>query len=123
MNIMKRYFLSWVLLACAAGALYAQDPRERHYFYEILEPRHEPKPLVEGFAQERISERLNRGLVAVPSGNAGAVYLSWRLLASDDAATSFHVYREADGKVRRLTRKAISETCDFVDTAPCKQAS
>ncbi len=53
---MKRYFLSWVLLACAAGALYAQDPRERHYFYEILEPRHEPKPLVEALPKSGLAK-------------------------------------------------------------------
>ena len=38
-----------------ASTLNAQDPRERHYYYEILDPRHEPKPLVEGFARERVT--------------------------------------------------------------------
>ena len=66
-DIMKRHFFTWAVLACAVCALYAQDPRERHYFYEILDPKHEPKPLVEGFAQQRITEQLNRGLVAVPA--------------------------------------------------------
>ena len=50
---MKKISLGGVALVCAFCSLYAQDPRERNYFYEILDPKHEPKPLVEGFAQER----------------------------------------------------------------------
>ena len=63
---MKKISLGGVALVCAFCSLYAQDPRERNYFYEILDPKHEPKPLVEGFAQERITENLNRGLAVVP---------------------------------------------------------
>lgn len=55
---MKKISLGGVALVCAFCSLYAQDPRERNYFYEILDPKHEPKPLVEGFAQERITENL-----------------------------------------------------------------
>ena len=119
---MRKFGLVWIALVCTVCFLYAQDPRERYYFYEILEPKHEPKPLVEGFAQERITEKLNRGLVAVPSRNGKSVYLSWRLLESDAPATTFHVYRETDGKSCRLTKKAVSRTCDFLDTTPHKQA-
>lgn len=64
---MKKISLGGVALVCAFCSLYAQDPRERNYFYEILDPKHEPKPLVEGFAQERITENLNRGLAVAPS--------------------------------------------------------
>ena len=35
----------------------AQDLRERTYYYEILEPRHEPKPEIKGFATERVKEK------------------------------------------------------------------
>lgn len=119
---MKKHLCAWALLCCAVCTSYAQDPRERHYFYEILDPKHEPKPLVEGFAQERVTEKLNRGLTAAPAQDGKSVYLSWRLLAEDAPAVAFHVYREADGKVSRLTRKAISQTCDFVDTTPRERA-
>ena len=119
---MKKISLGGVALVCAFCSLYAQDPRERNYFYEILDPKHEPKPLVEGFAQERITENLNRGLAVAPSRDGKSVYLSWRLLASDAPATAFHVYREVGGKPCRLTKKAVSRTCDFVDTAPHAQA-
>ena len=91
---MKKISLGGVALVCAFCSLYAQDPRERNYFYEILDPKHEPKPLVEGFAQERITENLNRGVAVAPSRDGKSVYLSWRLLASDAPATAFHVYRE-----------------------------
>ena len=46
---------SWIALAALllggvpVGAN-AQDSRERHYYYEILSPSHEPKAPVEGFA-------------------------------------------------------------------------
>lgn len=121
---MNRKLSIWLLLCCTAcTTLSAQDSRERHYFYEILDPKHEPKSLVEGFAQERVTEKLNRGLTATPAQDGKSVYLSWRLLASDAPATAFHVYREADGKVRRLTKKALSLTCDFVDTTPSGRAS
>lgn len=44
----------------------AQDLRERTYYYEILEPRHEPKPEIKGFATERVKEKLDRGLTGHP---------------------------------------------------------
>ena len=119
---MKKISWAGVAFVCAFCSLHAQDPRERNYFYEILDPKHEPKPLVEGFAQERITEKLNRGLAGAPSRDGKSVYLSWRLLASDAPATAFHVYREVDGKTRRLTKKAVSRTCDFVDATPHEQA-
>lgn len=115
--------ISATLLLClsCACSLYAQDPRERHYFYEILNPSHEEKPLVQGFAQTRIEEKLDRGLTAVPAQDGKSVYLSWRLLANDKTTTSFHVYRESNGKVKRITRKALTATCDYTDKTPSEQ--
>lgn len=106
------------IVCCVQG----QDPRERHYFYEILAPKHEPKPLVAGFASRRVVESLDRGLYAMPALDGQSVYLSWRLLASDAPNTSFHVYREAVGKVKRLTKKPLLSTCDFVDEFPVAEA-
>ena len=111
---MNRRIAFVLCISFAVATLFAQDPRERQYMYEILDPRHEAKPLVEGFATERVTERLNRGLYAVPSQDGKGVYLSWRLLNTDAPATAFHVYREANGKTRRLTNKPILHTCDFV---------
>lgn len=119
---MKSNLIMLCLLGLAS-TLNAQDPRERHYYYEILDPRHEPKPLVEGFARERVTENLNRGLTVTPARDGKGIYLSWRLLASDVPGTAFHVYREADGKARRLTKKPLTQTCDFMDVTPAEKAS
>lgn len=119
---MKRITL-FTLCCCVAGLMQAQDPRESHYYYEILHPQHEPKAQVEGYATQRVVEKLNRGLVAVPALDGKAVYLSWRLLDSDLATTTFHLYREVNGKKRRLNSKPISQTCDFVDAAPAAEAT
>ena len=111
-----------IAMAIASQGLQAQDLRERNYYFETLNPGHEPKPLVEGYATERIAEPLNRGLVAAPSPEGNGIHLSWRLLDTDPSEVSFHVYRMANGKQQRLTRKAIKEVCDYTDpAAPDKQ--
>ena len=60
-----------------------RDSRERTYYYEILEPRHEPKPKIKGFATERVKENSDRGLTATPSVDGKGIYLSWRLWEQD----------------------------------------
>jgi rhamnogalacturonan endolyase len=115
---MKRKSILIVSILLAFTMIYAQDPRERAYSYEILEPSHESKPLVDGFATKRITEQLNRGLSASLSVDGKGVYLSWRLLTDDNPQIAFHVYREANGKSRRLTNKPVTATCDFIDISP-----
>lgn len=58
---------SVLLLLSISINMTAQDSRERTYYYEILEPRHEPKPKIKGFATERVKENLDRGLTATSS--------------------------------------------------------
>lgn len=112
----------WQLVAIATAivtqGLQAQDLRERNYYFETLNPGHEPKPLVEGYATSRVTENLNRGLAASPSVDGKGIHISWRLLSTDPSNVSFHVYRMTDGKQQRLTRKAIREVCDFTDLSP-----
>ena len=45
---MKTQLFFSALLAglVVTGTTFAQDPRERNYYYEILKPQHEPKPLL-----------------------------------------------------------------------------
>ena len=114
---MRKYW-SLMAIAIALQGLQAQDLRERNYYFETLNPGHEPKPQVEGYATERISEHLTRGLIAAPSPDGNGIHLSWRLLNTDPNEVSFHVYRMADGKQKRLTRKAIREVCDYTDHTP-----
>ncbi len=101
----------------------AQDTRERRYYYEILSPSHEKKAPVDGYATERIREHLDRGLTASPGQEAGSIYLSWRLLESDVEGVSFNVYREVNGKRKKINRKPITATTDFVDQAPAETAA
>jgi rhamnogalacturonan endolyase len=76
------------------------------------------KPKVAGYADKRVKEKLDRGLMAMPvKGNL--VYLSWRLLKSDPEDIGFHVYRRIpDKELQRLTDDAIVGTCDFLDENP-----
>ncbi|MCY1723064.1 silent information regulator protein Sir2 [Prolixibacteraceae bacterium Z1-6] len=108
---MKTYLLLFVFL-CTVTFAYGQDPRERLYNYPVLKPNHAPKPKVEGWAQMRITENLNRGLVALnlPDG----IYLSWRLLESDPENVTFNVYEEkTDSKPQKINTDPISATTDF----------
>lgn len=114
---MKIRFLFLLLSVTCNVLIQAQDTRERHYYYEILEPRHEPKPKVNSFATTRIKEKLNRGLTATPATENG-LFLSWRLLESDPSDVSFHVYREANGEKERLTSAPIRTVCHFTDPLP-----
>lgn len=67
-------------------------------------------------AEGRIMERLDRGVVAVRSGDA-EVHVSWRLLGLDDPSIGFHVERSADsGDYVRLTEQPLTGGTSFVDT-------
>lgn len=118
--LLRLYLL---LLGAIPVVCYAQDLRERTYYYEILEPRHEPKPKIEGYAQQRVKENLNRGLVASLAKDGKAVYLSWRLLESDSQHVAFNIYRSTNGKTSRLNAQPLKHTCDFVDTTPSEEAN
>ena len=58
---MKYYLISTLLIMTSICGLFAQDLRARHYYYEILTPSHEAKPVVVGYAAERGTEKLNGG--------------------------------------------------------------
>ena len=69
---------------------------------------------VEGFATERIEEKLDRGLVAIRKGDD--VYLSWRLLKTDNPNVGFDVYRSApNGGEEKRNATPITQTTDFID--------
>ncbi len=76
-----------VWLGAAAAAAVAQRPP--------LDVNRKPK--VVGFANERVEEKLDRGLVALPAGG-GHIYVGWRLLKEDSPDTAFHVYRSTPGQ-------------------------
>ena len=116
---MNRRIVLIVLLFCAvASTAAAQDPSERAYLVPALNPKHKDKPRVTGWAEQRIEEKINRGMLAVPN-EAGNVYLGWRLLKSDARDTAFNVYRSADGaEPARLNAEPLTATTDFIDEQP-----
>ncbi len=76
------------------------------------------KPKVAGYARQRIKEKLDRGLIAMPVKD-NRVYLGWRLLESDSGNIGFHIYRRASGgELQKLTHEPIAETCSFIDESP-----
>ena len=115
---MKKTIISLIVLFCTSLFVNAQDPIERTYYYEILQARHEPKPKVEGFATQRVEEKLNRGLIASKTADEKAIHLSWRQLKTDAENTQFNIFRSQNGKVTKLNSKPIVKTTDFVDTRP-----
>lgn len=98
-----------------------EDSRERFYYYEVLHPVHEKKPLVTGgWATVRYQENLNRGLIAQPD-STGKVHLSWRMLKNDDPKVSFNVYRtDSRGKSIKINKKALTGSTYYVDSGSKK---
>lgn len=116
MRIRKSIYL--MVFLCVCSLAYAQDPRERNYYFEILEPRHEAKPKIDGFASIRIDEKIDRGLIASKLDSTDAVYLNWRLLKTDSPSVAFNMYRSSNGKSKKINTKPISQITGFVDTKP-----
>ncbi len=114
---MKHFISILLLLVCLFNG-YAQDPRERLYNYEVLKPNHVNKPLAQGWATEKLTEKLNRGLVAVETPGK-KVYISWRLLKTDPEETGFNIYRSVEGgRAVKLNKIPVSLTTDFTDVNP-----
>ena len=85
-------------------------------FY-AMDPLYNPD-VVLGWAEERIEEKLDRGLLAL-SMEGGKVYLSWRMLKTDPANIAFNIYRSiANGDAIKLNTGPIKATTDFIDTNP-----
>ena len=72
------------------------------------------KPKVRGWAKKRVVERLDRGVVALPTD--GGVYVAWRLLRDDPADVAFNVYRQVgSGRPVRVNRAPVTQTTDMLD--------
>jgi hypothetical protein len=82
-------------------------------FY-AMDPLYDPDAVL-GWAETRIEERINRGMLALNAGD-GKVYLGWRLLKSDPEGIAFNVYRStAGGAAVKLNGQPLTATTDFVD--------
>ncbi len=113
--MIRRIVLIPLLFSAAASPAVAQDPSERAYHVPALNPKHMDKPKVKGWAEQRIEEKLNRGMLAMPIKD-GKVYLGWRLLKSDARGTAFNVYRSVEGgDPVRLNKEPLAAATDFLD--------
>ena len=73
------------------------------------------RPLVDGHANSRREEVLDRGVIALRTKKG--VYVGWRLLKTDPAYASFDVFRSARSEPLKLNAEPVWQTTDFVDTA------
>jgi rhamnogalacturonan endolyase len=64
-------------------------------------------------AQRRM-EWLDRGLMAVPD-KSGHLFVSWRLLGTEDPATAFNLYRTSAGKTVKLNQQPVDKVTSFID--------
>ena len=103
--------------------VWLDDVRLRRGMAERTAPE---RPEVRGWAfdQERVEEKIDRGLVAMPLQRSPAfsgrgVYLHWRLLKDDPDDIAFNVYRISGGsEPMKLNDDPVSTTTDFMDKSP-----
>jgi len=62
----------------------------------------------------RLFEYLDRGVYAVNAGSS--VFVSWRLLTSDEPDIGFNVYRTTDGVTVKLNNEVLTGGTNFTDT-------
>src|SRR5687768_7855073 len=62
-----------------------------------------------------VMEKLDRGLIALHGGK-GNIFLSWRLLATDDESVGFNIYRTAgNNRPVKLNASPLMEGTNFTD--------
>ena len=59
-------------------------------------------------------EYLTRGVHAVPAGK-GKIFVSWRLLGTEDKDLAFNLYRTSNKKIIRLNKQPIIKATNFTD--------
>ncbi len=105
-----------------ALTIIAQDPEPEtpkgsippNFSHYTLNPN--PPATVLGWASERIEEKLNRGMLAIRTGE-NSVYISWRLLKDDPKDVAFNLYRSTgNGTPVRINSAPIVKTTDFQES-------
>ncbi|WP_426448085.1 rhamnogalacturonan lyase [Paenibacillus sp. S-38] len=74
-------------------------------------------PQPEAHAAARQAEKLNRGVVAVQTSNG--VFVSWRLLGTEDSSVSFNLYRGGT----KVNSSPITNSTNYQDTAGTSSSS
>lgn len=93
-----------IIAVLAAGGLVVGGKRDKS---KSQEPNHI------SMDNKRKMEYLNRGVVAVNNGRN--IYISWRLLATDEQDIAFDVYRITDGVEKKLNTQTVTKGTNFVD--------
>lgn len=86
-------------------------------YYSYEEPEVEEPELYDGektLTGSRMMEKLDRGVVALNSGSG--IFVSWRLLASDESDIGFNVYRTTDGETVKVNEETLYGGTNFTDT-------
>lgn len=114
---------NWIVVAAlslgvVATDLSAQDPRERNYYYEILNPSHEPKSPVNWLCRDSCERSSRSGIGRFAGKRERRDLPQLAIVAKRCADVAFDVYREVDGKSKKLNRKPLKTTTDFVDKSP-----
>lgn len=110
----KTIFGTCVLVMVLCTFVMAQDPRERKYMYPVLDPHHDSKPKIEGFAVNKITEHLDRGVI-VSIDTIGNSYISWRYLNSDTEITGFNLYKISNANTKtKLNQTPVTKTTDLI---------
>jgi rhamnogalacturonan endolyase len=116
--VVRRNIILIMLFFTAGSTAVAEDPGERKYHVSALNPKHKDKPEVSGWAERRVEEKINRGMLVIPKED-GQIYLGWRLLKSDDKRTPFNIYRLIEGgEPVKLNKAPVVDTTDFIDRQP-----
>src|SRR4030042_958941 len=116
--VVRRNMILIFLFFTAGSTAVAEDPGERKYHVSALNPKYKDKPEVSGWAERRVEEKINRGMLVIPKED-GQIYLGWRLLKSDDKRTPFNIYRLIEGgEPVKLNKAPVVDTTDFIDRQP-----
>ncbi|MGN0630094.1 MAG: dockerin type I domain-containing protein [Ruminococcus sp.] len=103
-RLMQDYLLARIN-AFPSGSIYTPPKTEPE------EPPYNGQKTLTG---NRMYEYLDRGTYAVSAGNA--VFVSWRLLASDEPDIGFNVYRTTDGVTAKLNSEVLTGGTNYTDT-------
>jgi len=107
----RHAFVLFLFCLCSSAVGSSIPPNYSAY---TLNPLYKENPTL-GWAEQRIEEKLGRGVVATPI-DTGKVYIGWRLLKTDPEGIAFNVYRSTnDADAVKLNAELIQKTTDFID--------
>lgn len=106
-------YQKYISIGCFICCIAAAPIRDEENAVAARNPT--PAREVQAVRTDRNMEYLDRGLIAIPDGK-GNVFVSWRLLVTDEEKAAFNVYRSTDGgKAEKLNPYPIANVTHFTD--------